>query len=171
MRILVEDDGGVGRRDEVAEAVRVARDAFAQAVGAVLVAAPPTEGRAGPDPEPAPPAEDWVAAITEDLLRTEVLLAQRVTAARRLGVEMRPHLEQYTRPPEQQPWPAPLQACCWAVLRGMRPEDTGLYSSWAQGAADAVVGADGPIVYGFPSVVEAEAFTLAAGLAVVDHRR
>ncbi len=125
VRILVEADAGAARRDEVAAAVHEVRDVLAQAVVAVLVAAPPTEERAGPDSEPAPAAEEWDFvemeplgaagaddATPQDEVPAEVLLARRVAAARRLGVQMRSHLEQGMRPPKQQPWPVPLRARC-----------------------------------------------------------
>ncbi len=62
-------------------------------------------------------------------------------------------------------------AAASTLLRGRRPEDTGVYAKWAQGAAGAVAGVEAAIVYGFLSVAEAMAFTVGAGLSVVDRRR
>ena len=97
--------------------------------------------------------------------------ARRLAAARALGKSMVPHLEGGTNPPAPKPHPPPLRNRCWAVLRGRRPSDKGIYSKWTPGAADAIAGATAPVVRGFPSLAEARAFMEGAGCPAADLRR
>ncbi len=112
-------------------------------------------------------------------------LELRTGAARQLGLQMRSHFSNRTKPPQQAQWPAPLRARCWAGVRGRRPDAVGVYGRWAleppklpwptaggaRGSAEAAEGDETAIAFGFPSLEEARTFMQGAGLPIIDRRR